>query len=63
MMLWRKCVGESRVECSRVMVTDARRHVDKKTQDEQIKTKEFSTGRQAWLEEIRDRKGLGCLTI
>ena len=30
-MLWKKSVGESRVDFSRVMVLDGRRRVDQKT--------------------------------
>ena len=36
MMLWKKSVGESRVDCSRVMVLDGRRHFVLKTSDEHM---------------------------
>ena len=36
-MLWKKNVGESRVDCPRVMVIDRRRRVDQKTCDERMK--------------------------
>ena len=30
MMAWKKSVGESRVDCFRVMMLDRRRHIDQK---------------------------------
>ena len=36
MMLWKKSVGENRVDCSTVMVLDTGRRVDQKTGGERM---------------------------
>ena len=36
MMLWKKSVGESRVDCSRVVMLDGRRHFDLKASNEHM---------------------------
>ena len=42
MMPWKKSVGKSRVNCSRMMVLDRRRRVDRKHEVSGWKTKESS---------------------
>ena len=64
MMLWKKSVGKSRVNYSRVMVLDRRRRVDRKHEVSGWKTKELSISRLARqnieLDENGNRKKLFC---
>ena len=48
MMLWQKSVGESRLDCSRVMVLDRRRRVDQKTRGERMEDE----GVECWQMEL-----------
>ena len=49
-MPWKKNVGESRLQCSRVLVLDRRRHVDQERLEmSRWKTKEPSIDRRAEL--------------
>ena len=53
MMLWKKTVGENRVDCSTVMVIDRKRRVDQKTLDE-------TDGRRVSADERSWRDGTYC---
>ena len=62
MMLWKKTVGENRVDCSTVMVIDRKRRVDQKTLDEPMEDEYRQTSGVGETEHTvgsdqRDRKG------
>ena len=68
-MLWKKSVGESRVDCSRVMVLDGRRHFVLKTSDEHMENEGAKYQQTNGVGEMQHTllnwrsEGLGCSMI
>ena len=57
MMLWKKSVGENRVDCSRVMVLDEDGTSTRRLEVSGWKTKECSTGKELARRNIELKEG------